>query len=738
MATIEDFILRFKTEGQGAIRQVSGSIQNLKDDLADLGQVGGPLSGTINGIINKLGPLGIAAGIAGTAFVGFGARVLQIAGEMEDIAGSTGIASGVINNFAASIIFAGGKAEDAGGILQRLNQSIQEAAAGNEQLQKSFQTLGVFITDANGNVRSTQDVLQDLVVRFQRGQLSASEFTASIDILGKQARALDLQKLQAVDDPAYTEATKNIDKLNDQIDLLTTSIKTNLVVAFGSFAKAVNEGGISAGLAKITESIGNLTAEILNLPTDYLAKFLNLFGLNIQNPVGLGTPLKNLVENARKSREAFQAENVRLAKVKEEQDRIARGQTRPGATAPAQGGFGATPEATIKAREAAAKRLELIEVEQARQTQLAANSARLNVILQFADQESAIAERSAASIREIEINAQSEIAKSRIEIYAQERLSQQEKAREFAAKEKEIQLKAATDIEKIRGQTSESLKREQERIQGIITQSKARVEEERRLNELFNERNKFINENFAATDKERQRAQELFDLEQERLKVLRQIALIKDLPEAERLAREREINAIFEQRREQTIRQQEADRRLQENFSAGFEKAYRQYAEDARNAFERGARIFRTFTQGMEDAIVNFTKTGKFNFNDLINTLLEEILRAEIRLLASNIMGAIGGRGGARGSGSFIGSLLGFANGGIIPTNAPVVVGERGPELLVGAAGNRVIPNNQLGGTSITYNIQAVDAASFKSLVARDPGFIHAVAMQGAMRVSRR
>ena len=102
-------------------------------------------------------------------------------------------------------------------------------------------------------------------------------------------------------------------------------------------------------------------------------------------------------------------------------------------------------------------------------------------------------------------------------------------------------------------------------------------------------------------------------------------------------------------------------------------------------------------------------------------------------------MGAIGGRGGARGSGSFLGSLLGFANGGIIPTNGPVIVGERGPELLVGASGNRVIPNGQFGGGgAVTYNINAVDAASFKALVARDPGFIHAVAMQGSMAVARR
>ena len=41
-------------------------------------------------------------------------------------------------------------------------------------------------------------------------------------------------------------------------------------------------------------------------------------------------------------------------------------------------------------------------------------------------------------------------------------------------------------------------------------------------------------------------------------------------------------------------------------------------------------------------------------------------------------------------------------------------------------------------GGSVTYNINAVDAASFKALVAADPGFIHAVAMQGAASIPGR
>lgn len=733
MATVEDFVLRMKVEGQGSVKQISGSIQTLKDDLADLGQVGGPLGNTINGIIGKLGPLGMAASVAGAAFVALGSRALTLAGELSDISGATGIAAGTLMNFRQSVVEAGGKAEDFAQIAAKLNQSVQEAAGGNETFQKAFQRLGVFVTDANGKVRNTEEILRDVISRFQSGEMTASQYSAAIDILGKNINKLELQKLKAIADPQLDAQIKQIDKYNDAIDKMVEKFNNLAITIIGKVAVAFNE------LGKAMDQYDNkvASAETALNERGLTSRAASLPGRPLEQPIG-ATKLPDFLQRRLTEEEkAF----LKQRQMYEEQERLMKGyQTRAGTRAGGQGtpggGFGATPEATIKAREESLKKIKVLEIDQARQTQLAANSERLSAILQFADQESAIREKTAAAIKDIDINAQAEIAKARLEIYSQERLSEQEKAKEFAAKRKEIELKAAADTAKARGQMTEQLSREYERIQSIITQSKARVEEEKRLNDLLDQRNKFINENFAATDMERKRAEELFNLEQERLKVLRQIALIKDLPETERLAREKEINDIFDQRREKTIQQQEADRRLTENFSAGFQKAYRQYAEDSRNAFERGARIFRTFTQGMEDAIVQFTKTGKLNFTDLVNTLLEEILRAEIRLLASNIMGAMRGSGG--GSSSFLGSLLGFANGGIIPTNGPVIVGERGPELLVGASGNRVIPNGQFGGGSVTYNIQAVDAASFKSLIARDPGFIHAVAQQGARTVSRR
>lgn len=71
-----------------------------------------------------------------------------------------------------------------------------------------------------------------------------------------------------------------------------------------------------------------------------------------------------------------------------------------------------------------------------------------------------------------------------------------------------------------------------------------------------------------------------------------------------------------------------------------------------------------------------------------------------------------------------------FANGGMIPKGQFGVVGEAGPELVSGPA--QVTPLNGALGQTVNYNINAVDAASFRTLLARDPEFLHRVAQRGS------
>jgi len=167
---------------------------------------------------------------------------------------------------------------------------------------------------------------------------------------------------------------------------------------------------------------------------------------------------------------------------------------------------------------------------------------------------------------------------------------------------------------------------------------------------------------------------------------------------------------------------QAANLEASRTWSAGWSEAYQNYADNANNAASQAGQIFGTVTKGMEDASVNFAMTGKLSFQDMANSIIADIVRIMARKAILSAMGLGGG-------------LFGFASGGMVDSGKPVMVGEQGPEMFVPTSAGNIIPTSKLGGggggTNITYNIQAVDASSFRSMVARDPQFIYNITEVG-------
>jgi lambda family phage tail tape measure protein len=296
-------------------------------------------------------------------------------------------------------------------------------------------------------------------------------------------------------------------------------------------------------------------------------------------------------------------------------------------------------------------------------------------------------------------------------------------------------LLTETQANELRQKAAENRARAEElALQNLEARQRALLFNLEQQNKLDERRLTFFKETATLSDREKKNAEDIFNIETARRKELEGIQAITD--ETLRASKSAEINKAYDERIAAARRSQAADMDLMQNFNAGWEKAYANYVDSSRNAFETARSLFEKTTRGMEDAIVTFAKTGKFEFKNFLATIAEELLRSNIRRLIAQSFGS-SGEGGTSVLGSIFSgfkSLLGFANGGMIPTNGPVIVGERGPEVISGAAGRYVTPNNQLGGT-VVYNINAVDALSFKQLVARDPGFIHAVALQGARTV---
>jgi phage-related minor tail protein len=149
--------------------------------------------------------------------------------------------------------------------------------------------------------------------------------------------------------------------------------------------------------------------------------------------------------------------------------------------------------------------------------------------------------------------------------------------------------------------------------------------------------------------------------------------------------------------------------------------------------------MFNMTMDGFSSAILKFAETGKLSFKDLFRTLMAELIKLQAQKLFLSLFGD-----GTKGTGiitNFVSGIFGKkAVGGPVMAGTPYMIGERGPELFIPSGPGTVVANDRMGGggvTQITYNIQAVDALSFKQLVARDPEFIYSVSQAGARRLPR-
>ncbi len=126
----------------------------------------------------------------------------------------------------------------------------------------------------------------------------------------------------------------------------------------------------------------------------------------------------------------------------------------------------------------------------------------------------------------------------------------------------------------------------------------------------------------------------------------------------------------------------------------------------------------------IESSIKNNLKgaiTGAQSFGEAMSNVLNSIRDKLLDKALNNLFGGFGDAfgagasgGGGKGIGGFIGKIFGglFANGGQPPANKISVVGERGPELFVPRSAGTVVPNQDIGGSSITNNISiSVDAS---------------------------
>ena len=108
------------------------------------------------------------------------------------------------------------------------------------------------------------------------------------------------------------------------------------------------------------------------------------------------------------------------------------------------------------------------------------------------------------------------------------------------------------------------------------------------------------------------------------------------------------------------------------SWETGWKKAMKTYVDEATNGAKKAENIFAKAFSGMEDLLVNFAKTGKFEWKNFVAMMLEELLRAQIQAVFASMIGDMTGAmqssaglfGGGSGGGGLLGAVGSLFGGG--------------------------------------------------------------------------
>ncbi|MGE1156748.1 phage tail tape measure protein [Pseudomonas kitaguniensis] len=113
--------------------------------------------------------------------------------------------------------------------------------------------------------------------------------------------------------------------------------------------------------------------------------------------------------------------------------------------------------------------------------------------------------------------------------------------------------------------------------------------------------------------------------------------------------------------------------KAQQDWSLGASSALQTYLEQSRDVAGQTRELFTRAFSNMEDAVVNFVKTGKLSFKDFANGVIEDLIRIQVRQAAAGFLSTafsfLSGGSAALGQGTMTGSSQtisrsGFSGGG--------------------------------------------------------------------------
>lgn len=672
--------LKFQKELDAAKRRLS-SFEKSSTKTANL----------IGGMLGKL-----AAGLTVGAFAKLSKDAINLADETSKAAAKIGVTTEALSQLRYVAELGGVANAKFDASLVKLNRNLTEAAMNAEsRAAKAFQALGVSTTDANGNLRATDAVLEDVADRFQGMQDGAAKTAIAVDLLGRSGADLI---------PTLNGGSKSIQDLRKEADAFGQTVNGNAAKAAEQFndnlsrLQKIVSGSFLQAMQQLTPTLANVSDELVRNAREANAaqKGASALVSGFRLLVSAGILLKG----------TFQTVGVAIGGLAAAVNQIDFKRVALQALGPVGTLVNALKKAedgtTATGRAADTLGQTFSDI----RSQMEADGRLIDAVWKdTADNIDAAAGASAAGARTVEgaLIGLGESAKKSADAQAQALTTLQNMAQQLTQQTATFGMAEGAVIRYriAHGDLAETLRQagaEGQKYAATITEMTDKLVE------------------LEAVQKRTELAEQVY---QDALSRGRQITESVQTPLEAYQDQIIELNALLQN-----------GAITQETYGRAVKKAGEDFDEATNKAKVNLEEISKNLLQNVQSALADYlfdpfadgTKSMGEKFSEMLRRMAAEAASAAImQHLFGMANGApIEGAGGGL-FGSLLGGLagaLGFrANGGPVMAGQPYIVGERGPELMIPSSSGDVVSNRDMGGmagTTVNMTVVTPNADSFR------------------------
>lgn len=276
-----------------------GKVQKRKNALKNIGE-GAKVAAKALGTVAKYGAMAAAA--VGTAMTKASVDTSKYADEVLTMSKVTGMSTDDLQAYKYAAELVDVSLDTLTGSMRKNVKSMANAQSGSKKYAAAYEKLGVSVTDANGNLRNSEDVYYEAIDALGKIQNTTERDAIAMQLFGKSAQDLN---------PLIEAGTGRLKELKDEAKDMGVVLSSAQLEKAGNFNDQLQRLKATAGGAK--NAIGTvLIPELTSLATSG-TQLLGQFSRGIISANGdlskIGTAIGDAVAGA------FQAVSAQLPRI---------------------------------------------------------------------------------------------------------------------------------------------------------------------------------------------------------------------------------------------------------------------------------------------------------------------------------------------------------------------------------------------------------------------------------------